>query len=60
MKNTMKKSDALDASDASNDKPDTQQLEVTTYDDVFGEITDDGPNFRNVSRSIHQVVHYNC
>lgn len=56
----MKKSDALDASDASNDKPDTQQLEVTTYDDVFGEITDDGPNFRNVSRSIHQVVHYNC
>ncbi|CAI7652273.1 unnamed protein product [Penicillium manginii] len=48
MKNTMKKSDALDASDASNDKPDTQQLEVTTYDDVFGEITDDGPNFRNV------------
>lgn len=25
------------------------QMETVTVDDVFGEITEDGPNFRNVS-----------
>lgn len=25
-----------------------EQIENTTHDDVFGEITEDGPNFRNV------------
>lgn len=32
------------------------QIEHTTHDDVFGEITDEGPNYRNVHTYLSHCV----